>query len=104
MDTKQVITEAVENNEEAIETAAEAISKVELDRYVNTGRLIRLRNNTRIEKINRRYGENRQLLWSYKLTFSFTTDAGALEYLNGREFRTSTPDFVKKYFNGAKID
>lgn len=37
MDTNQVITEAVENNEEAIETAAEAISEAELDRYINTG-------------------------------------------------------------------
>lgn len=36
MDTNQVI-EAVENNEEAIETAAEAISDCELDRYFNTG-------------------------------------------------------------------
>lgn len=37
MDTNQVITEAVENNEEAIEAAAEAISEAELDRYINTG-------------------------------------------------------------------
>ena len=37
MDTNQVITEAVENNEEAIETAAKAISDAELDRYINTG-------------------------------------------------------------------
>ena len=37
MDTNQVITEAVENNEEAIETAAEAISEAKLDRYINTG-------------------------------------------------------------------
>ena len=37
MDTKQVITEAVENNEEAIETAAEALSDAEVYRLIDTG-------------------------------------------------------------------
>ena len=51
-----------------------------------------------IEKANRRYGENRQLLWSYKLTFVFETDAGPLEYLRGRVFRVDAVPFVQKYF------
>ena len=36
--------------------------------------------------INKRYGAKFQALCSYKLKFEFTTDAGRLEYLNGREF------------------
>lgn len=51
-----------------------------------------------VEKMNRRYGESRQLLWSYKLTFSFTTDAGALQYLNGRVFTVRSVPFAEKYF------
>ncbi len=37
-------------------------------------------------KLNARYGIRRQALYSYKLGFVFTTPAGSLEYLNGREF------------------
>ncbi len=51
-----------------------------------------------VERLNRKHGENRQLLWSYKLTFSFTTDAGALEYLNGRTFTVAKVPFVETYF------
>jgi 23S rRNA pseudouridine955/2504/2580 synthase len=47
---------------------------------------------------NRAHGENRQLLWSYKLTFSFQTPAGELEYLNGKAFTVKNVPFVKKYF------
>ena len=36
--------------------------------------------------LNKRYGAKFQALCSYKLKFEFTTDAGRLEYLNGREF------------------
>ncbi len=35
---------------------------------------------------NKRYGAKTQALCSYKLVFKFTTDAGALEYLNGKVF------------------
>lgn len=35
---------------------------------------------------NKRFGTKTQSLCSYKLSFRFTTDAGILEYLNGREF------------------
>ncbi len=36
--------------------------------------------------INRKYGFNKQLLWSSFLQFSFTTDASVLNYLKGRSF------------------
>ncbi len=39
-----------------------------------------------------------QALCSWKLRFSFTSDAGALAYLNGREFTAAMPDFVEKIF------
>ena len=35
------------------------------------------------EQVNRRYGETRQALYSYRLTFDFPTDAGLLNYLQG---------------------
>lgn len=36
-----------------------------------------------------------QALYSYKLRFSFTENAGALEYLNGREFKVKNVWFAK---------
>ena len=39
------------------------------------------------EKVNRQYGRKHQALWSWKLTFQFTTDAGELDYLNGRSWQ-----------------
>lgn len=50
------------------------------------------------EKDNRAYGEKGQALCSWRLRFVFDTPAGALEYLNGKSFRTKTPEFVEKYF------
>ena len=41
-------------------------------------------------KLNRSYGIKTQALYSYKLEFTFTTDGGILQYLNGREF--TAPD------------
>lgn len=37
-------------------------------------------------EINRRYGCKWQALYSYKLSFNFTTDGEELEYLNGKTF------------------
>lgn len=48
--------------------------------------------------VNRKYDENGQMLYSYRLKFAFTDDAGELEYLNGWEFTVTDIDFVKKYF------
>ena len=39
----------------------------------------------------------------YKLKFEFTTDAGALEHLNGRTFQVEDVDFVEEYFPGFQI-
>jgi 23S rRNA pseudouridine955/2504/2580 synthase len=49
--------------------------------------------------INRRYGETRQALYSYKLTFSFTSDAGILNALNGKTFHVEEVPFRRKYFS-----
>lgn len=40
-------------------------------------------------KRNKQYKAKTQALCSYKLKFTFTTDSGILEYLNGKEFRVS---------------
>ena len=50
-------------------------------------------------KLDKRYDRNYQALYSYKLTFQFTTDAGSLEYLNGKSFQVEQVDFVKEYFS-----
>lgn len=54
-------------------------------------------------KLDKRFDRNYQALYSYKLTFLFTTDAGALEYLNGKSFRATNVDFVGEYFPGISI-
>ncbi len=51
------------------------------------------------EKQNRAYGEKGQALCSYRLVFDFKTDAGALQYLAGREYKIKNIDFVEKYFD-----
>ena len=50
------------------------------------------------ERDNRRYGRHGQALYSYKLIFRFTTDAGPLEALNGRTFQVEDVEFVKEFF------
>lgn len=50
------------------------------------------------ERKNRPLGESGQLLCSYKLEFTFPTDAGVLNYLRGKIFQVKTIDFVQKYF------
>ena len=55
-------------------------------------------------KLDKRFDRNYQALYSYKLTFRFTTDAGALEYLNGQSFQVKSVDFVEEYFPGVKIE
>ena len=54
-------------------------------------------------KLDKKYDRNYQALYSYKLTFAFSTDAGALDYLNGKSFRVEKVDFVEEYFPGTKI-
>lgn len=54
-------------------------------------------------KLDKRFDRNYQALYSYRLTFQFTTDAGALEYLNGKFFQVSDVDFVHEYFPNYQI-
>ena len=54
-------------------------------------------------KLDKRFDRTYQALYSYKLTFDFSTDAGALAYLNGKQFAVSHVDFVEEYFPEVKI-
>lgn len=47
---------------------------------------------------NKRYGMKYQALYSYKLIFGFKTDAGILEYLNGKCFTVPNVWFKDKFF------
>ena len=49
--------------------------------------------------LNKGTGFSKQALCSYKLTFDFTTDAGALSYLNGKSFQVDSVPFQKEYFS-----
>lgn len=50
------------------------------------------------ERDNKRFDRKFQALWSYKLVFSFSTEAGVLEYLNGKSWQVNEVDFVSEYF------
>ena len=50
-------------------------------------------------EINRKYGMQKQALYSYKLVFAFRTDAGILEGLNGKQFEVEKIPFVEEYFS-----
>lgn len=54
-------------------------------------------------KLDKRFDRNYQALYSYRLSFDFTTDAGGLAYLNGKSFQVDKVDFVEEYFPGAKL-
>jgi 23S rRNA pseudouridine955/2504/2580 synthase len=54
-------------------------------------------------KLDKRFDRNYQALYSYKLTFTFSTEAGSLEHLNGKSFQVDQVDFVEEYFPGTKI-
>ena len=49
-------------------------------------------------KLDKRYDRKYQALYSYKLKFAFTTDAGALAHLDGKEFTVDKVDFVEEFF------
>ena len=49
-------------------------------------------------KLDKRYDRKYQALYSYRLRFAFTSDAGCLAPLNGREFTVEHVDFVKEFF------
>lgn len=50
------------------------------------------------ERDKKTYGRSFQALYSYKLSFQFTTEAGLLEYLNHRTFSVAQVDFAAEYF------
>lgn len=52
------------------------------------------------ERDNQKYDRKFQALCSYRLVFSFTTDAGVLAPLNGKSWTVSDVDFVAEYFPG----
>ncbi len=54
-------------------------------------------------KLNKDSGRSYQALYSYQLTFDFTTAADELEYLNGKTFRVQAIDFVTEYFPDYKL-
>ena len=53
-------------------------------------------------KLDKRFDRTYQALYSYKLTFKFTTDAGGLDYLNGKTFQVDKVDFAEEYFPETK--
>ncbi len=54
-------------------------------------------------KLDKRFDRKYQALYSYKLTFAFTTNAGSLEHLNGKSFQVDKVDFVEEYFPGFPV-
>ena len=51
--------------------------------------------------LNKKTGLKKQCLCSYKLKFDFTTDAGELEYLNGKEFKIDDIWFKDEFYAGT---
>ena len=50
-------------------------------------------------QINKKYHEQKQALYSYRLLFDFAADSGSLEYLRGKTFTISDIPFEKRYFH-----
>ena len=48
-------------------------------------------------KLNAAFGFDNQALFSYKIGFDFTSDAGALSYLNSRSFEADTSAFEAQF-------
>ena len=50
--------------------------------------------------LNKQLGYKKQFLYSYRLVFSFTTDSGILNYLNGRSFEAKDVWFRDEFLAG----
>lgn len=50
--------------------------------------------------LNKKYGYKKQFLYSYQLVFAFTSDAGILNYLNGKTFTVEDVWFKKEFLDG----
>ena len=53
-------------------------------------------------KADKKLGFDKQALYSYKLSFRFTTDAGILNYLNNKSFEVKDVWFAEKLFGDYK--
>lgn len=53
-----------------------------------------------VNRLNKGTGFHKQALCSYRLLFDFTTPAGELEYLKGKEFRLDDIWFVREFLEG----
>ncbi len=51
--------------------------------------------------LNKEKGYKKQCLYSYRLQFAFTTDAGLLNYLNGQCFEAKDVWFVRAFYDGT---
>jgi len=51
--------------------------------------------------LNKVLGYKKQFLYSYRLKFTFTSDAGCLEYLNGRSFEIPDVWFRREFIDGT---
>ena len=109
-DTPQAGSKSCQTNYKTI-TSARGLTLVECE--LITGRTHQIRaqfahaghpllGDGKYGKLDKRFDRNYQALYSYKLTFDFKTDAGALEYLNGKSFRVDNVDFVEEYFPNYK--
>ena len=49
-------------------------------------------------KLDKASGRTYQALYSYRLSFDFSTDAGELDYLNRKTFQVKGVEFVSEYF------
>ena len=107
-DTPQTGAKSCQTNYKVL-TSANGLSLVECE--LITGRTHQIRaqfahaghpllGDGKYGKLDKRFDRNYQALYSYKLTFRFTTDAGGLEHLNGKSFQVENVDFVGEYFPG----
>lgn len=55
-------------------------------------------------KEDKKLGFNKQALYSYSLSFNFKTDAGALNYLNGKTFKVNDVWFAKQLFSDKYLE
>lgn len=51
--------------------------------------------------LNKPLGYKKQFLYSYRLKFAFTSEAGALEYLNGKSFEVPDVWFKREFLDGS---
>ena len=110
-DTPQPGAKSCQTNYKTL-TSAQGLSLVECE--LITGRTHQIRaqfahaghpllGDGKYGKLNKRFDRNYQALYSYRLTFCFTTEAGNLDYLNGKSFQVQHVDFVSEFFPDYQI-